>query len=123
MRSPPRQIWTELLSAWKKVKSMKFTEGMYFVKKGFRAIGPAHAYEVVRREREIEAPVHCRPLAGDDRKRAWADAVLECDTVVVSSPAVPKPVAVRYACAMNPEGCNLYNKAGLPASPFRTDNW
>jgi len=43
--------------------------------------------------------------------------------VVVSSPAVPKPVAVRYAWAMNPYGCNLYNKEGLPAVPFRTDDW
>jgi len=43
--------------------------------------------------------------------------------VVVSSPDVPAPVAVRYAFSMNPEGCNLYNKEGLPASPFRTDEW
>ena len=42
-------------------------------------------------------------------------------TVVVSSDQVKAPVAVRYAFAMNPEGCNLYNKEGLPASPFRTD--
>ena len=33
------------------------------------------------------------------------------------------PVAVRYACSTNPEGANLYNRNGLPASPFRTDNW
>jgi len=44
-------------------------------------------------------------------------------TVVVSCPEVPKPIAVRYAFSMNPEGSNLYNKEGLPASPFRTDNW
>jgi sialate O-acetylesterase len=36
---------------------------------------------------------------------------------------VPQPVAVRYAYANNPEGANLYNKEGLPASPFRTDEW
>ena len=42
---------------------------------------------------------------------------------VVSSQDVPKPAAVRYAFAMNPAGCNLYNKEGLPASPFRTDSW
>jgi len=41
---------------------------------------------------------------------------------VVSSPKVPQPVAVRYAWADNPEGCNLYNQAGLPAAPFRTDS-
>jgi sialate O-acetylesterase len=62
-------------------------------------------------------------IAGEDKKWVWADAVIDGKTVVVSNPAVPKPVAVRYAFAMNPEGCNLYNKEGLPASPFRTDDW
>jgi sialate O-acetylesterase len=59
-------------------------------------------------------------IAGEDRKFVWAEAKIEKDTVTVWSPAVPKPVAVRYAWADNPE-CNLYNKEGLPASPFRTD--
>lgn len=62
-------------------------------------------------------------IAGADKQWHWADAVIDGDSVVVSSPAVPKPVAVRYAYAMNPEGCNLYNRAGLPAAPFRTDDW
>jgi sialate O-acetylesterase len=62
-------------------------------------------------------------IAGKDKKWLWADAVIERDTVVVSSPQVPDPVAVRYAFTMNPEGANLYNKEGLPASPFRTDSW
>ena len=62
-------------------------------------------------------------IAGADRKWVWADAVIDGKTVVVSSPEVPNPVAVRYAFATNPEGCNLYNKEGLPASPFRTDAW
>jgi len=62
-------------------------------------------------------------IAGEDKKWVWADAVIDGNTVVVSSPQVPKPVAVRYAFAMNPAGCNLYNKEGLPASPFRTDEW
>jgi sialate O-acetylesterase len=53
----------------------------------------------------------------------WADAVIDDDTVVVSCQEVPQPVAVRYAYANNPEGANLYNKEGLPASPFRTDEW
>lgn len=44
------------------------------------------------------------------------------DKVIVESPKVPSPVAVRYAWANNPNGCNLYNKEGLPASPFRTDS-
>ncbi len=50
-------------------------------------------------------------------------ALAENAALVVASPDVPKPVAVRYAFSMNPEGCNLYNKEGLPASPFRTDDW
>ena len=46
----------------------------------------------------------------------------EGDTVVVSSPGVPKPVAVRYGWADNPIA-SLYNSVGLPTSPFRTDDW
>lgn len=61
-------------------------------------------------------------IAGDDKKFVWADAMVVGKTVVVSSPEVPKPAAVRYAWANNPE-CNLYNGADLPASPFRTDDW
>ena len=61
-------------------------------------------------------------IAGPDRKFHWADAQIANDTVIVSSPAVPNPVAVRYGWAGSPE-CNLYNKEGLPASPFRTDDW
>lgn len=62
-------------------------------------------------------------LAGLDRVFYRADAVIEGDTVVVSSPDVPYPYAVRYAWADNPKGCNLYNADGLPASPFRSDAW
>lgn len=62
-------------------------------------------------------------IAGKDQKFVWADAVIDGDTVVVSCDEVADPVAVRYAWANNPEGCNLYNKEGLPASPFRTDEW
>lgn len=62
-------------------------------------------------------------IAGEDRKWAWAEAVISGDTVILRSPEVPNPVAARYAYSMNPEGSNLYNRAGLPASPFRTDNW
>jgi sialate O-acetylesterase len=61
-------------------------------------------------------------LAGPDRQWAPANAQIDGDTVVLSSPAVPNPVAVRYAWADNP-ACNLYNREGLPASPFRTDEW
>ena len=61
-------------------------------------------------------------IAGEDKKFVWADARIEGGTVNVSSPEVKSPVAVRYAWANNPD-CNLVNKAGLPASPFRTDDW
>ncbi|MEN9840817.1 MAG: hypothetical protein RL376_617 [Verrucomicrobiota bacterium] len=59
-------------------------------------------------------------VAGADGKYAWADAVIEGDSVVLSSPQVAAPVKARYGWAINPEGCNLYNAAGLPASPFRS---
>jgi sialate O-acetylesterase len=63
-------------------------------------------------------------IAGADKKWHWADAEISGNTVIVSSQEVPSPVAVRYAWAMNPTQRNLlYNKEGLPASPFRTDNW
>jgi len=62
-------------------------------------------------------------IAGEDKKWVWADALIEGDTVVVSSPQVANPVAVRYAFSSNPAGANLYNKAGRPAGPFRTDQW
>ena len=62
-------------------------------------------------------------IAGEDKKWVWAEAVIDGKTVVVSSPDVPRPIAVRYAFSTNPEGCNLYNNEGLPASPFRTDEW
>jgi sialate O-acetylesterase len=61
-------------------------------------------------------------VAGADRKFVWADAAIEGDTIVVTSDKVAEPVAVRYAWANNPV-CNLYNADGLPASPFRTDDW
>ncbi|MCG8584186.1 MAG: sialate O-acetylesterase [Pirellulales bacterium] len=62
-------------------------------------------------------------VAGDDKQWHWADAVIDGDKVVVTSDKVAKPVAVRYAYSMNPKGANLYNKEGLPASPFRSDSW
>ncbi len=58
-------------------------------------------------------------IAGADGKFVPADAVMDGDSVVVASPEVPAPASVRYAWATNPRGCNLYNRAGLPASPFR----
>jgi sialate O-acetylesterase len=59
-------------------------------------------------------------LAGRDDVQHWADAVIDGDSVVLSSPNVPEPVWARYAWTNNPNA-NLYGKAGLPAAPFRTD--
>lgn len=67
-------------------------------------------------------PVKGFAVAGEDRKWFWADGSIDGDTVVVRSDKVAKPVAVRYGWAHNPP-TNLYNKAGLPAAPFRTDEW
>lgn len=62
-------------------------------------------------------------IAGADKKWYWAEGKIDGASVIVSSDKVAKPVAVRYAFRMNPNGCNLYNREGLPASPFRTDDW
>ena len=61
-------------------------------------------------------------IAGPDKVWHWAEARIEGDKVVVSSPEVPQPLAVRYAWSVNPV-CNLFNSEGLPAWPFRTDDW
>jgi sialate O-acetylesterase len=61
-------------------------------------------------------------ICGEDHKWHWADAKIDGATVVVSSADVPAPVAVRYAWSNYPY-CNLYNGAGLPAGPFRTDDF
>ena len=60
-------------------------------------------------------------IAGADKKFFWAKAKIKDNKVVVWNDNISKPVAVRYAWADNPEGANLYNTEGLPASPFRTD--
>jgi len=62
-------------------------------------------------------------IAGEDKVFHWANARLEGDTVVVYHPSIQNPLTVRYAWSDNPDDANLYNKEGLPASPFRTDNW
>lgn len=68
------------------------------------------------------APLTGFAIAGSDHKFVWATASIKKNKITVSSNTVPVPVAVRYAWADNPEGANLYNEAGLPASPFRTDD-
>lgn len=66
------------------------------------------------------SPLQGFAVCGPDKKWTWADARIEGSTVIVSSPSVPKPVAVRYAWADNPT-CNLYGVSGLPASPFEAE--
>lgn len=61
-------------------------------------------------------------VAGSDKKFLWAKAIIDEDKVVVWNDKVMNPSAVRYAWADNPEGANLYNKEGLPASPFTTES-
>jgi sialate O-acetylesterase len=62
-------------------------------------------------------------IAGADRKFVWADASIDGNDVIVSSPAVPSPASVRYAWAKEHPWANLFNQDGLPAQAFRTDAW
>lgn len=59
-------------------------------------------------------------IAGADKKFVWAKAIINGGKVLVWSDKIPAPLYVRYAWADNPDGANLYNKEGLPASPFQT---
>lgn len=70
-----------------------------------------------------EAKLRWIEIAGEDRVFQPAEAVIEGGEIVVFSPEVAVPAAVRYAFMQDPAGANLYNKEGLPASPFRTDSW
>ncbi|WP_158281278.1 sialate O-acetylesterase [Dyadobacter jejuensis] len=68
--------------------------------------------------------IHGFTMAGSDKKFYWAQArLIDERTVEVTCDRVATPVAVRYGWADNPDDVNLYNQAGLPANPFRTDNW
>jgi len=62
-------------------------------------------------------------IAGVDRNGKWSEARIDGDSVICSHPDVNEPVAVHYAFSTNSSGANLYNREGLPASPFRTDDW
>ena len=71
-----------------------------------------------------DQPLQQFAIAGADHKFVWASAkIIGKNKVLVTSDQIMEPEAVRYAWANNPKGCNLYNKEGLPASPFRTDDW
>ncbi len=67
-------------------------------------------------------PLQAFEVAGADRRFYPAQATIEGDTVVLRAPQVPQPVAVRYAWTNDPDA-NLYGGSGLPAAPFRTDDW
>jgi sialate O-acetylesterase len=62
-------------------------------------------------------------VAGPDRKFVYAKAYVSGEKVVVQAEGIRDPVAVRYGWADDPADLNLFNKAGLPLAPFRTDNW
>ena len=70
-----------------------------------------------------DGPLRWFQIAGADQKFVDAQAKIDGDTVVVSSPSVSAPVAVRYSWDNYPITANLYNAEGLPAAPFRTDDW
>lgn len=70
----------------------------------------------------LNSPLKGFAICGKDRKFFWADAKIDGETVVVSAPEVKAPVAVRYGWSDNPTA-TLFNTAGLPASPFRTDDF
>jgi len=78
----------------------------------------AHAEGLRAKEGEVKGFA----IAGADKKFVWADARIDGNKVIVSSPDVKTPAAVRYAWADNPVW-SLENGAGLPATPFRTDTW
>ena len=69
-----------------------------------------------------DEPLQCFAIHEEGGVWHWANAVIDGDTVVVSSPEIKKPDAVRYAFSGNPDKANLYNRNGFPAFPFRTDN-
>ncbi|MCK9588069.1 MAG: sialate O-acetylesterase [Terrimicrobiaceae bacterium] len=112
------------IGSGKAVLRFKHTEG------GLVAKPLPETYDVISRAKKTAPLVRNSPgsqlegfaICGEDKKWVWADAKIDGNTVVVSSEKVPAPAAVRYAWADNPT-CNLYNGAGLPASPFRTDDF
>lgn len=84
-------------------------------------IGEKNGLEPVKEIKDGKLP--WLSIAGEDKKFYFADARIDGNSLVVSCDKVQAPVAVRYHFTANPEGLHLYNKEGLPASPFRTDTW
>jgi sialate O-acetylesterase len=103
----------------------KNTDGGFFAKAlpaayAPKSLQPDRILSLVRNSPDSE--VEGFAICGDDHIWVWANAKIDGSDVIVSGKNITKPVAVRYAWADNPI-CNLYNKAGLPAGPFRTDNF
>jgi len=69
------------------------------------------------------AKIEWLSIQGKDKKWHWADGVFDGNDLIVSSEDVTEPIAVRYAYSANPKGCNLYNRAGLPAATFTTTDY
>lgn len=67
--------------------------------------------------------IHGFSIAGTDSVFTWANAFIRNDTIIVYSPSIKGPLAVRYSWADNPGKIDLYSIEGLPVVPFRTDNW
>jgi sialate O-acetylesterase len=113
-----------------KVESGKVILSFQHTDGGLAARPLAETYDVKSQTQETAPLVRNSPgsqlegfaICGEDKKWVWADAKIEGNTVVVWSDKVPVPVAVRYAWADNPT-CNLFNGAGLPTTPFRTDDF
>ncbi len=109
-------------------KSAKIEEGK--IRLSFDYVGTGLMVGVKKATDNLEpqeapkgTPLKGFAIAGKDKVWHWANAVIDGDTVVVSSDKVPSPRYVRYAFRAFPQGdCNLYNREGLPASPFKTDN-
>ena len=79
-------------------------------------------YATGLRTRDGLAPRHIA-IAGTDRVFVWAETVIDDETLVAWHPKVPRPYAVRYGWANNPDISNLIGADALPASPFRSDSW
>jgi sialate O-acetylesterase len=102
----------------KKVETSGPLPAKHEVKDGAIIVSFTHADGLTAKGGELKEFV----IAGEDKQWQPAMARIEDGKVIVSSDAVPKPVAVRYAWKDNPEA-TLFNGAGIPATQFRTDNW
>ena len=124
---PDKQAVGQRLASWALADVYK--------KSGFASCGPLPASHEIKGSEIVVTFKHADgglvakdgdlkgfAIAGADKKWVRATAKISGATVVVSSPEVKEPQAVRYAWANNPD-CNLQNGAGIPASPFRTDDW